>query len=160
MQAALASVPAAAAADYLLITHDDTAMDPDCVTRLVEAAIGIPGLEDVGVVGPKVVDWYEPRLLREVGRSTDRFGHPYTPLRGDEEPLPIVGANAEWLELADGTKVIDAISSWWTILFGHRDPRLMRSLAAASRRVTTPVPAATSRTRSGRRAATRPAPMR
>ena len=84
VQAALASVPAATAADYLLITHDDTAMDPDCVTRLVEAAIGIPGLTDVGVVGPKVVDWFEPRLLREVGRSTDRFGHPYTPLQDGE----------------------------------------------------------------------------
>ncbi|HEV8053814.1 MAG TPA: glycosyltransferase family 2 protein, partial [Candidatus Limnocylindrales bacterium] len=84
VQAALAQVPAAKAAEYLLITHDDTAMDPDCVTRLVEAAIGIQGLEHVGVVGPKVVDWHEPRLLREVGRSTDRFGHPYTPLQDGE----------------------------------------------------------------------------
>jgi GT2 family glycosyltransferase len=84
VQAALESVPAAAGADYLLITHDDTAMDPDCVTRLVEAAIGIQGLDHVGVVGPKVVDWFEPRLLREVGRSTDRFGHPYTPLQDGE----------------------------------------------------------------------------
>jgi GT2 family glycosyltransferase len=84
VQAALASVPAATDADYLLITHDDSAMDPDCVTRLVEAAIGIKGVEDVGVVGPKVVDWFEPRLLREVGRSTDRFGHPYTPLQDGE----------------------------------------------------------------------------
>ncbi len=84
VQAALARAPAAAEADYLLITHDDTAMDPDCVTRLVEAAIGIQGVERVGVVGPKVVDWAEPRLLREVGRSTDRFGHPYTPLQDGE----------------------------------------------------------------------------
>ncbi len=84
VQAALARAPAAAEADYLLITHDDTAMDPDCVTRLVEAAIGIQGIERVGVVGPKVVDWFEPRLLREVGRSTDRFGHPYTPLQDGE----------------------------------------------------------------------------
>jgi GT2 family glycosyltransferase len=84
VQAALARAPAAAEADYLLITHDDTAMDPDCVTRLVGAAIGIQGLERVGVVGPKVVDWFEPRLLREVGRSTDRFGHPYTPLEDGE----------------------------------------------------------------------------
>jgi GT2 family glycosyltransferase len=84
VQAALAQVPAARAADYVLITHDDTALDPDCVTRLVEAAIGIPGVEDVGVVGPKVVDWHEPRLLLEVGRSTDRFGHPYTPLQAGE----------------------------------------------------------------------------
>jgi GT2 family glycosyltransferase len=84
VQAALAQVPAAREADYLLITHDDTAMDPDCVTGLVEAAIGIRGVEDVGVVGPKVVDWHEPRLLLEVGRSTDRFGHPYTPLQAGE----------------------------------------------------------------------------
>jgi GT2 family glycosyltransferase len=84
VQAALARAPAAAEADYLLVTHDDTALDPDCVTRLVEAAIGIQGVERVGVVGPKVVDWFEPRLLREVGRSTDRFGHPYTPLQDGE----------------------------------------------------------------------------
>src|SRR4051812_32260628 len=83
IQAAL-EVPVAREAEYLLILHDDTALDPDCVTRLVEAAIGIPGVERVGVVGPKVVDWHEPRLLREVGRSTDRFGHPYTPLQDGE----------------------------------------------------------------------------
>ena len=73
-------IPAARAADYLLVLHDDTALDPDAVTRLVEAAIGMR-VENVGVVGPKVVDWDEPRLLREVGRSADRFGHPYTPLQ-------------------------------------------------------------------------------
>jgi GT2 family glycosyltransferase len=83
IQAAL-EVPVAREADYLLILHDDTALDPDCVTHLVEAAIGIPGVDRVGVVGPKVVDWHEPRLLREVGRSTDRFGHPYTPLQDGE----------------------------------------------------------------------------
>ena len=76
-------IPAARAADYLLVVHDDTALDPDAVTRLVEAAIGMR-VENVGVVGPKVVDWDEPRLLREVGRSADRFGHPYTPLQPGE----------------------------------------------------------------------------
>ncbi len=76
-------IPAARAADYLLVLHDDTALDPDAVTRLVEAAIGMR-VENVGVVGPKVVDWEEPRLLREVGRSADRFGHPYTPLQPGE----------------------------------------------------------------------------
>jgi GT2 family glycosyltransferase len=75
--------PAARSADYLLVLHDDTALDPDAVTRLVDAAIGI-GVEDVGIVGPKLVDWDEPRLLLDVGRSTDRFGHPYTPLQPGE----------------------------------------------------------------------------
>ena len=76
-------LPVAQEADYLLVLHDDTALDPDAITRLVEAAIGM-GVEDVGVVGPKVVDWEEPRLLLDVGRSADRFGHPYTPLQPGE----------------------------------------------------------------------------
>lgn len=77
-------LPAAAASEYVLLLHDDTALAPDAVARLVEAAEGIRGVERVGVVGPKVVDWEDPRLLREVGRSTDRFGHPYTPLQDGE----------------------------------------------------------------------------
>ena len=81
---AATDLPAAQAADYLLLVHDDTALAPDAVARLVEAAEGIQGVERVGVVGPKVVDWDDPRVLREVGRSTDRFGHPYTPLQDGE----------------------------------------------------------------------------
>jgi GT2 family glycosyltransferase len=68
-------------ADYLLLLHDDTVLSPDAVARMVEAAEGI---ERVGIVGPKVVDWEDPRVLREVGRSTDRFGFPYSPLEDGE----------------------------------------------------------------------------
>ena len=82
LDAALA-LPVAAEADYVLLVHDDAALDPDAVMRLVETAVGI-GVERVGVVGAKVVDWDEPRMLRDVGRSADRFGHPYTPLQAGE----------------------------------------------------------------------------
>lgn len=81
---AVTELPVAQEADYLLFLHDDTALAPDAVARLVDAAEGIEGLERVGVVGPKVVDWERPRILRDVGRSTDRFGHPYTPLQDGE----------------------------------------------------------------------------
>lgn len=77
-------LPAAQAADYLLILHDDAALEPDAVARLVETAEGIHGVERVGVVGPKVVDCKDPRVLREVGRSVDAFGHPYNPLQEGE----------------------------------------------------------------------------
>jgi GT2 family glycosyltransferase len=73
----------AAEADYILLVHDDASLDPDVVTRLIETAVGI-GVERVGVVGAKIVDWDEPRMLRDVGRSADRFGHPYTPLQSGE----------------------------------------------------------------------------
>jgi GT2 family glycosyltransferase len=82
--AAATKLPAAHAADYLLVVHDDAALAPDAVVRMLEAAEGIEGVERVGVVGPKIVDWDEPRVLREVGRSTDRFGHPFTPLQDGE----------------------------------------------------------------------------
>ena len=76
--------PAASEADLVLLLHDDAALDADAVQRLVEAAVGIPGLDHVGVVGCKVVDWHEPRRLLDVGRSADVFGHAYTPLQPDE----------------------------------------------------------------------------
>jgi GT2 family glycosyltransferase len=71
----------AAEADYVLLLHDDTILAPDAVSSLVEAAERIDG---VGVVGPKVLDWEEPAILRDIGLSTDRFGYPYSPLEEGE----------------------------------------------------------------------------
>lgn len=59
--------------------------------------------------------------------------HPYTSLRPVDEPLPVIGAQDEFLHLADGRKLIDGISSWWTILHGHREPRLMAAIQRAMR---------------------------
>src|SRR5438132_9888536 len=64
-------------ADYLLFLHDDTVLAPDAIAQLVDAAERIEG---AGVVGPKVLDWDEPRLLLEIGMTTDRLGYPYSPL--------------------------------------------------------------------------------
>jgi GT2 family glycosyltransferase len=82
--ATAAALPVAAEADYVLVLHDDAELDPEAVARLVEAAEGVPGLKDAGVVGAKVVDHENPRLLRDVGRSADRFGHAYTALQPGE----------------------------------------------------------------------------
>lgn len=60
--------------------------------------------------------------------------HPYTPLQPADPPLPCASAADEFLYLVDGRRVIDAISSWWTILHGHRQPDLMRSLHRAASR--------------------------
>ncbi len=51
--------------------------------------------------------------------------HPYTQHALDPEPLPIVGARGAWLELADGRRLLDAISSWWAVLHGHAEPALL-----------------------------------
>src|SRR6266699_6393087 len=44
--AAAAALPVASEADFVLLLHDDAALDPDAVARLVEAAVGVPGVED------------------------------------------------------------------------------------------------------------------
>jgi GT2 family glycosyltransferase len=74
-------VPAAAEADFVLLMHDDVVLAPEAVERMVAAA---RRLEGVGVVGPKVLDWGRPRMLREVGFSADRFGYPHSPVEEGE----------------------------------------------------------------------------
>jgi GT2 family glycosyltransferase len=75
--------PVAKGADFVLVVDPRASLDGDAVTRLVEAAVGI-GVEQVGIVGAKIVDRDRPRLLRDIGRSSDRFGHPYSPLQPGE----------------------------------------------------------------------------
>jgi adenosylmethionine-8-amino-7-oxononanoate aminotransferase len=57
--------------------------------------------------------------------------HPYTPLQSADLPLACDRAQDEFLFLEDGRRVIDGISSWWTILHGHRYPPLMDALRQA-----------------------------
>ncbi|OWK34584.1 adenosylmethionine--8-amino-7-oxononanoate transaminase [Fimbriiglobus ruber] len=61
--------------------------------------------------------------------------HPYGSLRPAIDPLPVVGASGEFIHLADGRRVIDAVSSWWTTLHGHRHPPLMAALREAASRI-------------------------
>lgn len=68
-------------------------------------------------------------------RDAKFIWHPYTSLRDPDPPLTVVGAQDEFLKLADGSRLIDGISSWWTILHGHRHPRLMAALRAATEQI-------------------------
>ena len=55
--------------------------------------------------------------------------HPYAPTRLRETPLPVIASRDEFVTLADGREVIDAISSWWTILYGHKGTRLSSEMS-------------------------------
>jgi adenosylmethionine-8-amino-7-oxononanoate aminotransferase len=65
-------------------------------------------------------------------RDRAHLWHPYTSLRDPDAPLVCVGAQDEFLHLADGRRLIDGISSWWTILHGHRYAPLMAALHNAA----------------------------
>lgn len=65
------SHPAVADAEYVLLLHDDLALAPDAIARLVHALREDPSL---AIVGPKLRDWGEEPILQEVGMTIDRFG--------------------------------------------------------------------------------------
>ncbi len=61
--------------------------------------------------------------------DAERIWHPYAPTRQREAPLAVVAAQDEFVTLADGRVVVDAISSWWTILYGHKGNQLAKEMA-------------------------------
>lgn len=56
--------------------------------------------------------------------------HPCSQMKDYEtfKPIPVVAARGVNFFLADGSKVIDAISSWWCKNLGHGHPRLTEAL--------------------------------
>ena len=57
--------------EWLWLLHDDSAADPTTLGRLLEAVRRSPS---VGVAGPKVVQWEDPRRLVEMGHQLTRSG--------------------------------------------------------------------------------------
>jgi adenosylmethionine-8-amino-7-oxononanoate aminotransferase len=68
-----------------------------------------------------------------VARDARVLWHPYTQHGLEREPLPVVRAEGAWLELADGRRVLDAISSWWACLHGHGHPPIVAAIARQAR---------------------------
>lgn len=76
-------------------------------------------------------------------RDLDVLWHPCTQMREhhldgapssrpeDTLPLiPIASGDGAWLVGRDGRRYLDAVSSWWTNLFGHAEPRIGSAIAA------------------------------
>ena len=56
--------------------------------------------------------------------------HPCTQMHDHETlpMLPVARAEGAWLHGHDGRRWLDAVSSWWTCLLGHRHPRIVAAL--------------------------------
>ena len=52
-------------------------------------------------------------------QNKDRIWHPFTPLITETDPILIKKAKGVYLYKEDGTKIIDAVSSWWVNIHGH-----------------------------------------
>lgn len=86
-----------------------------------------------GAVGFPLADQQKGKSW--VDRDREVIWHPYTSLRESELPLVITRAKGEFLWTEQGDRYIDGICSWWTTLFGHRDPLLMQAWQEASEQI-------------------------
>ncbi|MDB4951722.1 MAG: adenosylmethionine-8-amino-7-oxononanoate aminotransferase [Gemmatimonadetes bacterium] len=59
--------------------------------------------------------------------------HPYTQHGNTPDFLPVVRGEGTYLHLADGTRLLDAISSWWVNLHGHARPEIADAIAEQAR---------------------------
>lgn len=68
-------------AELLLFIHDDAALTPESVERMVARLMAD---KTTAIVGPKIVAWDDPMRLEEVGMAIDRLGYPYKGLEEGE----------------------------------------------------------------------------
>jgi adenosylmethionine-8-amino-7-oxononanoate aminotransferase len=54
--------------------------------------------------------------------------HPFTVFHADGRNLPVTGGKDEFLFLEDGTRLLDAVSSWWLNLHGHNHPYINQKI--------------------------------
>jgi adenosylmethionine-8-amino-7-oxononanoate aminotransferase len=71
-----------------------------------------------------------------LARSRAAVWHPCTQMQHHAQPgspaflplVPIARGQGAWLHDFDGNRYLDGISSWWTNLFGHANPRINAAL--------------------------------
>lgn len=71
-------------------------------------------------------------------RDLAHVWHPCTQMREHASQLPlipIVRGDGAWLIDADGRRYLDGISSWWSNLFGHANPRIAAAIADQAARL-------------------------
>lgn len=71
-------------------------------------------------------------------RDLAHVWHPCTQMRehaGELPLVPIVRGDGAWLIDAEGKRYLDGISSWWSNLFGHANPRIAAAIAEQAARL-------------------------
>jgi adenosylmethionine-8-amino-7-oxononanoate aminotransferase len=73
----------------------------------------------------------DPNQTSLVDRSLDAVWHPCTQMK-HHESLPLIAitkGKGAWLFDEQGNALLDCISSWWTNLFGHSNPRINKAIS-------------------------------
>ena len=60
--------------------------------------------------------------------SCSHIWHPYTQMKNLPALLNVEGGDGVYLHLKDGRKLIDGVSSWWSVIHGYNHPELNEAL--------------------------------
>ena len=61
--------------------------------------------------------------------------HPYASLRNPSPVREVATASGVTLRLADGTRLVDAVSSWWCVAHGHSHPHIVEAMRRQAERL-------------------------
>jgi adenosylmethionine-8-amino-7-oxononanoate aminotransferase len=73
--------------------------------------------------------------LTLLDRDRAHVWHPYTQMKTQPPPLPIVRGQGVYLFTEDGRRLLDGISSWWVNIHGHSHSRLNQAVAAQAQKL-------------------------
>lgn len=63
-----------------------------------------------------------------LNRDSKYVWHPFTPLKGAPELIPLKSARGALLHTMDDRIIIDAVSSWWVNIHGHSHPAIAEAM--------------------------------
>ncbi len=61
--------------------------------------------------------------------------YPFTIIQDAPEPVKVKGGEGIWLELEDGRRIMDCISSWWVNIHGHAHPKMAEAISQQASRL-------------------------
>ena len=67
--------------------------------------------------------------------DAEHVWHPYSSMSNPQPMLPVESADGVYLQLSDGTRLIDGMSSWWSALHGYNHPKLNQALIDQSQKM-------------------------